>query len=133
MKTSPHPIQKSKIFTSVVLILFSLPAIADYGRVCWDAPTEREDGTPLATDEISHYKVYWSDKEEANYTHTEETTDTCFNVPALSDTKRWVVSTVFDTSGRESQFSDKQVIDIGKKPPRALSMHPVEMIKESAQ
>lgn len=62
----------------------------------WDAPTEREDGTPLPASEISYYEVYHNDASLGT------TPTLSLDVDAKGDYK---VRTV-DTDGQRSVFSN---------------------------
>lgn len=90
-----------KILIFVLLFLASSCALGDTVNGSFNAPTEREDGTPLAIDEIAEHRLYIDDVLNQSIANT----DTSFTVnlePGVYDFKM----TTVDTDGRESKFSD---------------------------
>lgn len=95
-----------------LLLGFAAPdAFADTDTVCWTAPTQRSDNTPLPPTEIGGYNVYGpGGLMQGNVTGT------CVDILATS-VEQIIHITAFDTDGRESIPSQTVVIAPGKSAP----------------
>lgn len=78
----------------------------------WTAPSKREDNTALSFSEIQGYRIYYS-KTKGHYRHEDSVSVSGngsvqqFTVPAqtIPSGKYFIVITVIDTDGRESNHS----------------------------
>lgn len=84
----------------VLLIIATCTALAAVGNLSWTPPTEREDGTPLATTEIAGYNLY-IDGQKNNTAPLVGNSTTLDLAPG----NYAINMTTVDTDGRESVFS----------------------------
>ena len=80
----------------------------------WNAPYEREDGTPISMSEIAGYRVYYGTT-QGQYTEGAEVSDSgtmqaTFNI--LGAGTYYIVVTAYDMDDRESAYSQEVVITI---------------------
>ena len=81
----------------------------------WIAPSEREDGTPIALSEIAGYRIYYGPT-SGEYPYHFEITDSSAVQTELQNLLpgHYVfVITTLDTDGRESAYSDEISVSIG--------------------
>ena len=107
-----------KIFSLIILIGGgSSNLLAD--TVSWDPPTEREDNTLLAPNEIAGYNLY---NELGTKYNTNIITDTSFIIDRTSTVQR-VFGTAVDTDGRESALSmEVQIPKLIARPKPMMNM-----------
>ena len=106
------------ILTGLALAVVSTVKAA---TITFEAPTEREDNTPLTPSEIAGFNVYTSTGEMVKQLAGDART---FDFPASSVTQSLYLTTV-DTDGRESVYSQAAVIPkliADPKPPVILSV-----------
>ena len=92
-------------------------AIADTARVTWQAPTEREDNTPIAPEEIAGFNVFDTQGVEVlEVCDPNPARVTClpsaareFTIPTTSAIRQLFMTTV-DTDERQSVYSQAIVI-----------------------
>ena len=108
----------------ILLVLFQLVACgsgagtggqAATATLSWIAPSEREDGAPLALSEIAGYRVYYGsfsgeypDRFEIADSSTVQT-----NLQDLPSGHYFFVFTTLDTDGQESDYSKEFSVSIG--------------------
>ena len=106
----------------ILLVLFQLVACnsgteASRGSatLSWTAPSEREDGTPIALSEIAGYRVYYGPS-TGNYPHRVDIADSLAVQTILQNLPPGdyvFVVTTLDTQGRESSYSKVVSVSIG--------------------
>ncbi len=112
---------KNWIGVVVIALLMAFTEQAMAQTITWTNPTEREDGTLLPVSEIGGYKIYYG-AEPGDYQNeiviegprTAHTVD----FPA-GDT--YVVMTVIDTDGRESQYSAEFLANVPVVGPKSVT------------
>jgi len=117
-----------RILLAVVLALATSTAFAaTYQTIeqCWDAPTEREDGTPLAESEIRGYTINIQIGPGAPFQLGGEfpATTNCVNYTPTAPDVACFTGTTIDTEGRESALAEQVcktpvAIITRPKPPR---------------
>jgi hypothetical protein len=102
--------QSSNLATVTVL----LPQVQRDVAISWTAPQAREDGTPIARNEISAYRVYYGSPEASGFDSSVEVpgsaTDAVIQDLSVGDYKFAV--TAVDIQGLESQMSDPYTLSI---------------------
>ena len=106
----------------ILLVLFQLVACGSgsetsgqFPSLSWVAPSEREDGTPIALSEIAGYRVYYG-VTVGEYPHHFDITDSTSvqtNLQNLPPGDYVFVITTLDTDGRESEYSNEVSVSIG--------------------
>ena len=106
----------------ILLVLFQLPGCSPGtetgGRattMSWVAPSEREDGTPLALSEIAGYRIYYGPT-AGEYPYHFDITDSLAIQTKLQNLPSGhyiFVITTLDTDGRESAYSKGISVSIG--------------------
>jgi len=107
----------------ISMAVVSLRAHADTASVSYDAPTEREDNTPLAPSEIAGFNVY--DSTGAVIKKLDGSARS-FDLTAGSAEQSLYLTTL-DTDGRESAFSAAVVIPAGKADPKSPTNYRVSI------
>lgn len=82
--------------------------------VTWTAPSQREDGNPLALSEIQSFRIYYGTA-AGDYQHQIDVIGSAIDetqVEGIPAGTYYVVVTTVDTAGRESLYSDEVVITI---------------------
>ncbi len=75
--------------------------------LAWDPPTTKTDGSPLPSNEIDRYVIYYG-ASSGNYTQSVNAGNvTQFTVTDLSTGTWYFAVTVYDTSGYQSDFSEE--------------------------
>jgi hypothetical protein len=77
----------------------------------WNAPYEREDGTPIAMSEIAGYRVYYG-MSQGSYTEEVDVKDGStmeVTLDGVASGTYYIVVTTYDVDGRESGYSDEVV------------------------
>lgn len=142
MNVSPATLTKIMVAACAAFLLFIIymgnanaasfsidPDTKSTGTITCVDPISREDGTPLAIDEIATRRWYVGTS-PGNYTDTAADTSTCsvvIDYSAIPDGMYYYVATVIDTDGRESMYSEE--IDVTVKrvakpnPPTGLSFN----------
>lgn len=103
----------SALTKASILMLLSAPSMAaTYQPItqCWDAPTEREDGTPLAESEIRGYTINLQigDGEPMPLGGEFPATTNCVNYTPTAPDQACFTGTTIDTGGRESALAEKE-------------------------
>jgi hypothetical protein len=94
----------------VLLVLTSFilqPENAHAGQVslAWDAPTTNADGTPLT--DLAGYKVYYGTASGSYSQNINVGNVTAYTISTLNDGTYYFATTAYDTSGKESGYSDE--------------------------
>jgi len=105
----------------LALMLAPLAAFAANTEVSYEAPTEREDGSPLSVSEIGGYSIY--ENINGSYQPITALNPIPFDavsvlIPEVTNGIHCYVLTAIDTEGRESMFSN-EACDIAKGKPNA--------------
>jgi len=82
--------------------------------LAWDAPVQRENGTPISMAEIAGYKVYYGTA-QGSYPNQVDIADRDTMQTTLSDLETgtyYIVVTTYDMDGRESTFSQEVTASI---------------------
>lgn len=90
----------------LIALLFPLIAFADTATITYDAPTEREDNSPLLPSEISGFKVY----DSTGTLVKQLPSDARGFTQATSSVIQSLFITTIDTDGRESGYSQEATI-----------------------
>lgn len=121
-----------KKYILALLMLVVTPAIADMtidplitptATLSCTLPIEREDGTPIAEDEIATINFY-AGTTAGDYTDTVGMTSCSMSIDVtlLTDAPYYYVVTAVDTDGRESMYSPMYTLTVKRvKPPKAPS------------
>jgi len=96
---------------------FIAPLLIAAVQVCWTAPTQNVDGSPLT--DLAGYKIFWGDASRdynAGLVDIQDPTATCYDIsPAVGD---WYVAmTAYNTSGTSSAFSNEVVKTVSQVNP----------------
>lgn len=107
---------------SILLVLFQLAACGSGTEtggqatiLSWVAPSEREDGIPIALSEIAGYRIYYGSS-SGEYPHRYDIADSSAVQTKLKNLPlgNYVfVMTTLDTDGRESAYSEEVSVSIG--------------------
>lgn len=120
-----------KQILAVLFVAAALVTIADAraDTLTWTPATERQDGTPLAVNEISGHRVYFSDGQPGVYPNEIwiPMPNATSEVPASMNFERHAVVTTVDVDGRESIHSEMVVVGIFVPPPIAPPMPPTNL------
>jgi hypothetical protein len=79
----------------------------------WVAPTENEDGTPLA--DLAGYRLYWGRTSGGPYPNRadiESPAETSYTIAGLADGEWYLVMTAVTDRGVESEFSNEVSITL---------------------
>jgi len=95
----------------ILTILLLISSVAFAGIITWTSPTEREDGTPLALNEIASYTMYCGAVQGAYISEFIFSDTTINNVDAsalgFGVGTQYCVMTTTDTEDRESGYSNE--------------------------
>jgi len=105
----------------ILLVLFQLVSCGSgtgtsdqFPSLSWIAPSEREDGTPIALSEIAGYRIYYGTS-NGEYPFRLDITDSTAErtgLDSLFPGDYVFVITTLDTDGRESAFSKEVSVSI---------------------
>lgn len=96
-----------RVLLTLALLLFASIVSAEDITLSWTPPTQNEDGTALT--DLDGYRVYQSQTQGGPYTQIadiEETTAS-YIVQALTSGTYYFVTTAYNASGVESQYSNE--------------------------
>ena len=99
---------------SVSVTVNGPPAPVQDINLSWNAPVEREDGTPISMAEIAGYRVYYGTS-QGNYTNEVNINNSStmqVTLSNLSSGTYYIVMTTFDVDGRESAYSQVVIKNI---------------------
>lgn len=100
-----------------VLVMAATPAQADTATITYDAPTEREDNSPLLPSEIAGFKVYDSDGVLVKQLASDARS---FDQITTSVMQSLFITTI-DTDGRESSYSQVATIPATIAAPKSVT------------
>jgi len=93
--------------------IFTFPEfLTELGKITWTAPTQREDSTPLPTNEIETYKVYYGTT-SGFYKKQIDLSDIInesAELPGFFPGTYYFVVTTVDIEGRESKYSQEFMV-----------------------
>ena len=101
----------------VLVMAFASMASADTANISFTAPTEREDNTPLAPEEIGGFNVF---NEQGELVKQLPGDARSWTEPTTSAPQSRFVTTV-DTDGRESVYSQQVTIPAGISDPKPVT------------
>jgi len=106
-------------YLSILFLLITAPAWADV--LTWIEPTEREDNTPLAPDEIAGYNIY---NDAGSKVNDQLITQTSYEIDRIRSGPQTLFVRTLDTDGRESANSIESVVipQLELAPPKPPSM-----------
>lgn len=112
-----------RTLTVLILSLLSFSVLAADVQLTWGTPTEREDGTPLAAEEIGSYVIEYGQEETSlGQSVTVEGTLNTTDINGLPNgtTQYFRIATV-DSDGLRGEFSDTINVDLPNAAPSAPS------------
>jgi hypothetical protein len=120
-----------KLISCVVLVLAAETAVAGASfeklNICWESPTERENGAALPANEIRGFKIYLKTKKGPVQVNTPAyppkrefaAAARCFKYRVTNDEELCFTGFVVDQDGLESEVSEELCVTpvmIGSKP-----------------